>query len=75
MPNKSDLISTYVFVYLKVVLGSFSIIIRPFEKRSYYFIPLDVRPSDRLSVRPDVNFSFPDNSSYSLRSIELKLGI
>ena len=27
------------------------------------------------SVRPSVNFSFPCNSSYSLRPIELKLGI
>ena len=30
--------------------------IRPFEKRSYYVIPLGVRPSVRLSVRPSVNF-------------------
>ena len=41
--------------------------IRPFEKRSYYVIPLGVRPS----VRPSVLC----NSSYSLRPIELKLGI
>ena len=31
--------------------------------------------SVRLSVRPSVNISFPDNSSYSLRPIELKLSI
>ena len=29
-------------------------VIRPFEKRSYYVIPLYVRPSVRLSVRPSV---------------------
>ena len=30
------------------------IFILPFEKRSYYVIPLGVRPSVRLSVRPSV---------------------
>ena len=31
-----------------------SLFIRPFEKRSYYVIPLGIRPSVRLSVRPSV---------------------
>ena len=35
---------------------NFSIFIRPFEKRSYYVIPLGVRPSVCPSVRPSVNF-------------------
>ena len=30
--------------------GCLDIFIRPFEKRSYYVIPLGVRPSVRLSV-------------------------
>ena len=32
-------------------------------------------PRGRQSVRPSVNVSFSDISSYSLRPIELKLGI
>ena len=43
-----------------------SVFIRPFEKRSYYVIPLGVRPSV---------CKLPCNSSYCLRPIELKLGI
>ena len=46
--------------------------IRPFEKNkngTYYVMAL-------ASVRPsDVNISFPNNSSYSLNPIKLKLGI
>ena len=38
-------------------------------------MPLCVRPSLRLSVCPSVNFSFPDNSSYSLHPIKLELDI
>ena len=40
--------------------------------RIMLYLFASVRPS---SVRPSVNLSFPDNSSYSLRPIELKLGI
>ena len=43
------------------------LLICPFEKCSYYVMP--------LSVRPSRNFSFPDNSSYSLHPIKLKIDI
>ena len=39
-------------IALAVGAGCLDIFIRPFEKRSYYVIPLGVRPS----VRPSVNF-------------------
>ena len=50
------------------------IFIRPFEKRSFYFMPFSVRPSVRLSVRSTVckPFSFPDNSSYTFLSDDAK---
>ena len=53
--------------------SAISVFIRPFEKRSYYVIPLGIHPSVCQPVRK--LFSFPCNSSYSLRPIELKLGV
>ena len=51
----------------------FSVLYARLKNRTYFVMPLGVRPSVSLSLHSSVNFLFLDNSSYSLHLIKLKL--